>query len=44
MDNIENLTISITNKIKQNNPKDQNVLDSKTQVKIDLQSNNENVS
>jgi hypothetical protein len=44
MDNIENLTISITNKIKQNNPKDQNVLDSKTQVKIDLQSNNENVT
>jgi hypothetical protein len=41
MENIENLTISITNKIKQNNPKDQNSLDSKTHVKIDLQSNNE---
>jgi hypothetical protein len=44
MDNIENLTISITNKIKQNNPKDQNTLDSKTHVKIDLQSNNDNVN
>jgi Bardet-Biedl syndrome 2 protein len=43
MESIENLTISITNKIKQNNPKDQNSLDSKTHVKIDLQSNNDNV-
>lgn len=43
MEEVENITIAISNKLKQNNPKDQNSLPSSTNVKIDLQSNNDDV-
>lgn len=40
---LENLTIQLSNKYKLNASKDENILPSNTQVKIDLQSNNEEV-
>lgn len=44
IDEIENLTIKLTNRGKTNISKDENCLPSGTTVKIDLQSNSENVN
>jgi hypothetical protein len=43
LEKIEETTIKISNRLKQNANKDENTLPNTTTVRIDLQSNNENV-